>query len=211
MGHVNKTGTANTYMGYRVLWNDHQMSGSHMRYKIAYHSAHWSILGAVSIRKTVLLGMAIPMLKIRRPTGRLIFNMGIPIPGKDGLYIETGPLSLKLALHIHGQPAVRCPWILSFLPVNDFQWLSTADSQRLGVAATMTVLDDSSGSCYLAAAGGIRGRCHRFFLHGDQYEQCETCSVLYAFSTAGTARLPLQKPHDHHSVHMEGQPDRTWR
>ena len=48
-------------------------------------------LGAVSIRKTVLLGMAIPMLKIRRPTGRLIFNMGIPIPGKDGLYIETGP------------------------------------------------------------------------------------------------------------------------
>ena len=35
--------------------------------------------GAVSIRKTVLLGMVIPMLKIRRPTGRLIFNMGIPI------------------------------------------------------------------------------------------------------------------------------------
>ena len=35
--------------------------------------------------------MAIPMLKIRRPNGRLIFNMGIPIPGKDGLYIETGP------------------------------------------------------------------------------------------------------------------------
>ena len=22
---------------------------------------------------------------------RLIFNMGIPIPGKDGLFIETGP------------------------------------------------------------------------------------------------------------------------
>ena len=50
-----------------------------------------SHLGAVSIRKTVLPGMAIPMLKIRRPNGRLIFNMGIPIPGKDGLYIETGP------------------------------------------------------------------------------------------------------------------------
>ena len=47
--------------------------------------------GAVSIRKTVLLGMAIPMLKIRRPTGRLIFNMGIPIPGKTVFYIETGP------------------------------------------------------------------------------------------------------------------------
>ena len=35
--------------------------------------------GAVSIRKTVLLGMAIPMLKIRRPNGRLIFNMEITI------------------------------------------------------------------------------------------------------------------------------------
>ena len=36
--------------------------------------------GAVSIRKTVLPGMAIPMLKIRRPNGRLIFNIGIAIP-----------------------------------------------------------------------------------------------------------------------------------
>ena len=36
-------------------------------------------LGAVSIRKTVFPGMAIPMLKIRRPNGRLIFNMEIAI------------------------------------------------------------------------------------------------------------------------------------
>ena len=35
--------------------------------------------GAVSIRKTVLPGVAIPMLKIRRPNGRLIFNMEISI------------------------------------------------------------------------------------------------------------------------------------
>ena len=34
-------------------------------------------LGAVSKRKTVLPGMAIPMLKIRRPNDRLIFNMEI--------------------------------------------------------------------------------------------------------------------------------------
>ena len=41
----------------------------------------WMCLqGAVSIRKTVLPGMAIPMLKIRRPNGRLIFNIGITIP-----------------------------------------------------------------------------------------------------------------------------------
>ena len=38
-----------------------------------------TVLGAVSIRKTVLPGMAIPMLKIRRPNGRLIFNMEIAI------------------------------------------------------------------------------------------------------------------------------------
>ena len=38
-----------------------------------------NIQGAVSIRKTVLPGMAIPMLKIRRPNGRLIFNMEITI------------------------------------------------------------------------------------------------------------------------------------
>ena len=37
------------------------------------------IQGAVSIRKMVLPGMAIPMLKIRRPNGRLIFNMEIAI------------------------------------------------------------------------------------------------------------------------------------
>ena len=30
------------------------------------------------------------MLKIRRSHERLIFKMGIPIPGKDDLYIETG-------------------------------------------------------------------------------------------------------------------------
>ena len=35
--------------------------------------------GAVSVRKTVLPGMAILMLKIRRPNGRLIFNMEIAI------------------------------------------------------------------------------------------------------------------------------------
>ena len=40
---------------------------------------HNQYQGAVSIRKTVLPGMAIPMLKIRRPNDRLIFNMEIAI------------------------------------------------------------------------------------------------------------------------------------
>ena len=34
------------------------------------------------------------MLKIKRSLDRLSFILGIPIPGKDGLYIETGPWSL---------------------------------------------------------------------------------------------------------------------
>ena len=34
------------------------------------------------------------MLKIRRPLGRLIFNMGIAIPGKTVFVIETAPLAL---------------------------------------------------------------------------------------------------------------------
>ena len=36
-----------------------------------------------------------PMLKIRGSCDRLIFNMGIPIPGKDSLYIETEPSSIQ--------------------------------------------------------------------------------------------------------------------
>ena len=35
--------------------------------------------------------MTISMLKIRRPLGRLIFNMGIAILGKTVFLIETAP------------------------------------------------------------------------------------------------------------------------
>ena len=35
--------------------------------------------------------MAISMLKIRRPLGRLIFNMGIAIPGKTVFLFEKAP------------------------------------------------------------------------------------------------------------------------
>ena len=40
--------------------------------------------------------MAISMLKIRRPLGRLIFNMGIAIPGKTVFLIETAPCILRI-------------------------------------------------------------------------------------------------------------------
>ena len=40
--------------------------------------------------------MVISMLKIRRPLGRLIFNMGIAIPGKTVFLIETAPSTLLI-------------------------------------------------------------------------------------------------------------------
>ena len=42
----------------------------------------------------LLTSIGISMLKLRRYHDRLIFNMGIPIPGKDGLYIEKGTFFL---------------------------------------------------------------------------------------------------------------------
>ena len=69
----------------------------------------WSgILEPVSIQRHRLSSIAIPMLN------RLIFNMGIPIPGKDGLYIEMGlwlqpimlqPVMIKLSWW---QPVFQC-------------------------------------------------------------------------------------------------------
>ena len=43
--------------------------------------------------------MAISMLKIRRPLGRLIFNMGIAIPGKTVFLIETAPRRLIIIIN----------------------------------------------------------------------------------------------------------------
>ena len=39
----------------------------------------------------LLRDITYPEIAIKQTRDRLIFNMGIPIPGKDGLYIETGP------------------------------------------------------------------------------------------------------------------------
>ena len=66
--------------------------------------------------------MVISMLKIRRPLGRLIFNMGIAIPGKTVFLIETGPwcplqsstLQIKAEYTETGPRAYWCPAILSF-------------------------------------------------------------------------------------------------
>ena len=55
------------------------------------------------------------MLKIRRPLGRLIFNMGIAIPGKTVFLIETAPcpsvyLFVCLWHLFHNFPAIVSSW-----------------------------------------------------------------------------------------------------
>ena len=66
---------------YLSLWYTFITSIFEQSFELSYICIrYWgNNLGAVSIRKTVLPGMAIPMLKIRRPNGRLIFNMEIAI------------------------------------------------------------------------------------------------------------------------------------
>ena len=51
--------------------------------------------GPVSIWRLSFPGIGIPMLKIRWSPDRLIFNMKIPIPGKDSLHIEKPPWCLQ--------------------------------------------------------------------------------------------------------------------
>ena len=54
--------------------------------------------------------MAISMLKIRRPLGRLIFNMGIAIPGKTVFLIETAPsIPSRLAANMKDHPVPFVP------------------------------------------------------------------------------------------------------
>ena len=61
----------------RVLEPFHPCDGRCSAHGISKGQCYLWPQGAVSIRKTVLPGMVISMLKIRRPLGRLIFNMGI--------------------------------------------------------------------------------------------------------------------------------------
>ena len=69
------------------------------------------------------------MLKIRRSQCRLIFNRGIPIPEKDGLYTETGPRSPARIywFSLHG---IHCIW-------HGLRWISncifTASHERHNV------------------------------------------------------------------------------
>ena len=55
-------------------------------------------------------------------TDRLIFNIGIPIPGKDGLYIETGPwrCDWNIPGEIDQRHGHRCPDVLRRQSINNY-------------------------------------------------------------------------------------------
>ena len=56
--------------------------------------------------------MGIPMLKIRRPVGRLIFNMGIAIPSKTVFLIETAPRSFSKVFNLRAE---ACPYFQTMM------------------------------------------------------------------------------------------------
>ena len=64
--------------------------------------------------------MAISMLKIRRPLGRLIFNMGIAIPGKTVFLIETAPWLPWFFCINFVSLLPRCPIQMPALPIARF-------------------------------------------------------------------------------------------
>ena len=55
------------------------------------------------------------MLKLRRSRDRLIFNMGIPIPGKDSFYIGTG--------------SSLC-WAVILQQMDDSKWVKSLDAMQ---------------------------------------------------------------------------------
>ena len=80
--------------------------------------------------------MVISMLKIRRPLGRLIFNMGIAIPGKTVFLIETAPRQPPLYTITKYHP--RSPFIRIYnetrLYVNNGERDTACDIKMLATA-----------------------------------------------------------------------------
>ena len=82
----------------------------------------------------------IPMLKIRRSHDHLIFNMGIPIPEKDGLYIETGPWSqVSKGIRTLGQ-LLTCLFLQLLVQVEHIKKWNKAEHYRPFVRCNQIVL-----------------------------------------------------------------------
>ena len=71
-------------------------------------------LGVVSIERCRLTSIGTPMSKIKQSRDHLIFNMRIPIPGKDCLDIEMGPCPQNLI-----ESGNRAFWLFSWLPIGE--------------------------------------------------------------------------------------------
>ena len=107
----------------QVISNQHVDSAmttmSHEPYYILYISHHSHLVNNVQARSEGRLNIKMSSypykdshVKDKRSHDRLIFNMGIPIAGKDGFYIEVGPRTLATRLF---------PFITGFI-LNNILW-----------------------------------------------------------------------------------------
>ena len=84
---------------------------SEFKSKLDKLSASGETWGPSQCKDVILPAIGIPMLKIRQSGICLIFYMEIPIPGKDGLYIETGPrIPTWVMFHPPTWQQTECPF-----------------------------------------------------------------------------------------------------
>ena len=84
-----------------ILW--YTLSLWEFTWGAIYTTASTDSVGRLNIKMLSHQYIGISMFKIKRSYDRLIFDMEIPIPGKDGLYIETGPRLKSVLLILSSQ------------------------------------------------------------------------------------------------------------
>ena len=99
--------------------------------------------------------MAISMLKIRRSLGRLIFNMGIAIPGKTVFLIETAPWCQRLHYRAFGGYVNMLNCYVTNLAIGDFISIVYKESQR-----SHRVCDVQKHLCLEPYTGNVNDRIH---------------------------------------------------
>ena len=139
--------------------------------------------GPVSIRKTVLPGMGIPMLKIKRTLWRLIYNMEIPIPSKTVFLVETPPWSFGFNWSLGFQECSGTVWIIT-----SHGWLEDKLSRRhiqeehlYGWFQIMKARYSAAQTCVNKRAGSSMVQTMAYWLFGDKpkSEATNTFCQLY--------------------------------
>ena len=118
------------------------------------------------------------MFKIRRSADRLIFNMGIPLPGKDGLYIEIRP-SFPVSIP---SSCLRCPsWGQPALPCRPSAGAPGLGSQHAEWGITWEDGLVSSATCYthiITSSGhDLSDTFYKFLCTIDKHNQL--CAKMY--------------------------------